>query len=101
MCQIKHNTRVTITCYVSGYFYLVVEDDGSINTTMVHSTVARSAFMKSDNFPADDKVCDMFRIVLSGVIVWNFTRRTPRVLVRRIGLFSLWGGIWEWSEKMM
>ena len=68
----------------------MVEDDGSINTTMVHSTVARSAFMKSDNFPADDKVCDIFRIiVLTGVIVWNLTRRTPRVLVRRIGQFLL------------
>ncbi|XP_065887974.1 uncharacterized protein [Dysidea avara] len=38
-----------------GYFYLVVEDDGSINTTMVHSTMARTAFMKGDKFPADDK----------------------------------------------
>ena len=38
----------------------MVEDDGSINTTMVHSTMARTAFMKGDKFPADDKVCIIF-----------------------------------------
>jgi len=44
---------------------VVVEDDGSINTTMVHSTMARTAFMKAEEFPADDKVCGVFNTVIT------------------------------------
>lgn len=39
-----------------GYFYLVVEEDGSVNTTMAHSTLARTSFMEGDKFPPDDTV---------------------------------------------
>ena len=39
-----------------GYFYLVVEEDGSVNTTMAYSTLPRTSFMKGDKFPPDDTV---------------------------------------------
>ena len=41
---------------IVGYFYLVVEEDGSVNTTMAYSTLPRTSFMKGDKFPPDDTV---------------------------------------------
>ena len=35
---------------------MVVEEDGSINTTMAYSTTARTSFMKGNEFPPDDTV---------------------------------------------
>jgi len=48
--------RLIVIHVLVGYFYLVVEEDGSINTTMAYSTIARTSFIKGSEFPPDDTV---------------------------------------------
>lgn len=48
-----------------GYFYLVVEEDGSINTTMAYSTTARTSFIQGSKFPPDDTVYEYYTEQLS------------------------------------
>ena len=53
---IVYSYRNVIAIIPAGYFYLVVEEDGSINTTMAYSTTARTSFIKGSEFPQDDTV---------------------------------------------